>query len=214
MPAEWRFSIWVACLLSLTLVGMAHAQNPNSSGMPLGHVEEKAKKAKKGDKASVREFVDEMLDRSLLKGAPSSVRDRITAAEDAYRRRHHPPIREDEFSNAINKLVDDFKAAPHMKTNKAQVRRFRKLMTHMVPNAISSTGNDEMSPAEAVLIGLHLGAQKWQNADYAVSPDEWVRSVDQLVDKNGYRGWKGQARSQTDQPRLINFVVSGDTAVI
>ena len=197
----------MVCLCSLVAVVMAEAQNPNDHPLPLRNVEERARNAKR-DIRETRAFVDEIFNDSLLRNASLSVRGRLSKAETDFRTHKHPPIEEKEFVTAVNRLVDENQFPAYLRTSVAQVRRFRKLMTNMTPNAISPTSRAEMTPAEAVLVAIHLGYQKVFNPDFAVPPDEWARTADQGNSQQA--SYNKYLRPKSERPRLLNRVASPD----
>lgn len=205
-------SVVAVCLIStLLVVTTVKAQSPDPPRNPLRTVEDKARQSHKLNQGS-RQFVDELFDTTLLRGAPESVRARLTKAEDLFRAHSRAPIRESDVADVVNRLVNDFSLPTHMRTNAAQLRKFRQLMSVMTPSAIGSTSKDEMSPAETILVAMHLGFQKLTNADYAMEPDAWVRSLER---SNGlHKGWNGTANPRPERPVLLTRVISQNTVDI
>jgi hypothetical protein len=156
----------------------------------------------------VKAFVDEIFDSSVMKGVSPSVRERVAKAEREFRAGSQRPIHESEFAEAVDRLVADYHLPGYMRTNPAQVRRFRQLMEQLTPSALSSTRRDEMTPAEATLMAVQLGTQKLFNPDYAVSPDEWIHSVDRPMSPQAELHGRGDAR--TRQPQLLTVPMSDD----
>lgn len=159
-----------------------------------GSLEEKARKAKGGDEAAVRDLTDEVLNRygQIL---PSEVRDeikeRVVRAEMEHKKNSKGGVREGNVVNAVNFLAERFNAPDYVKTDHRQVRVLRARWRPDAPSLIAPDPdnkkglkkklgepmNPELSPLEATGLLLVMLSQKAVNDEFQQTPQEFAKRV-------------------------------------
>src|SRR5258705_13436076 len=105
MRAVLRGSV-VCVIVTLVLTPLAYSQDPTRAekrAMPLTELQHKAERATGVDARATREFVDEVLNESIFRAAPESVRTRVASAEHAFLNGKHRGISEDALVTASNR---------------------------------------------------------------------------------------------------------------
>jgi hypothetical protein len=138
-----------------------------------------AARAADGTPDSVRGFVDETFNRSTLRRAPESVRQRVTKAELQFHQGKRKGISNESLARAVNDSAIAFGAPDTAKTSVAQIHLVRMLIAQEAPN-VGQTWDPErlvctdlMTPSQAVFVALFLLDQKLLNPDYQLDPDKW-----------------------------------------
>ena len=145
----------------------------------------KVKAARSGDAAAVNQLAEGVFQQfgsPELGGIPDSIKDRLVLAEIIYRQTGKGGIPEPNVARAINGFAKQMNAPDYAVVNTAQVRYLRVKMMAAFPDFITQSTskelavNPEMSPLEAAGITMLLIYQKLSNADFQVTPREWLVS--------------------------------------
>lgn len=152
-------------------------------------VEAKAKRARFGDEASIRELAEAVIATYAVGLPPEAVdrlKDRLVRAELKHRR-GKKGIRELNVVKAVNQLAENFGAPEYARTSPLQVRVMRAGLKNELPSLISPEEGpedkpkkighrlkDDLSPLEAVTVTAMLIHQKMLNPDWQVSPGEFA----------------------------------------
>lgn len=156
-----------------------------------GSLEEKARKAKGGDEAAVRDLADEVFNRfghMLPAEVQDAAKERVSRAEVEYRKKGKGGVREIHVVHAVNFLAEKFNAPDFAKTDPRQVRVLRARMRSQVPDFIAPDPDDkkglkkkvgermnpEVSPLEATTLMLVMLTQKALNDEFQQTPREFV----------------------------------------
>lgn len=157
---------------------------------PLSQLNEKAKAAKGGNYAAVRELVDEIFSTVPVEepftAALGEVKERLVRAEINYLKGEQEGIPEPNIICSLNPIAEKFKAPEYARTTQYEVRKLRMATLSLLPDLIANGRSDEtnrpeqigpsinprMSPAEATFITLLLLQQKLTNSAYQVTHAE------------------------------------------
>jgi len=188
------------------MVGLwaVHKQNPFNSASIVNaapgnktmkdQIEEKARKAKTNDEASVRELADAVFD---YVGSPipstisADMKDRLVNAEMRYRG-GGKAVTESHIVHTINELAEKLQAPEYAKTSLLQIRVMRARLALIYPNFIAQDAEDKekgvhkkvgdkmnphVSPLEAAFIVMLMAQQKMSNEEWQKTPDEFPQSM-------------------------------------
>src|SRR5215471_9825434 len=116
-----------------------------------GHIEDKARAARGGDEAAIRDLADQVLSEtrlSLPEQIKGIVHERIVQAELSYRRGENKPVRERDIARAINELAKELKLPDYAKTSPEQVRFLRFHMMPEIPSILAEGLSAEQAKTE------------------------------------------------------------------
>ena len=186
MGFSLRILLTIVCLLTCTgSTNMAQiVSNPDN---PFSTFNQRVYEARNNSPAAVKKMVDDVFDvfSGLDLPAVSPLRDRTYRAEMAYRQGKGPLVSEAGLARAVDNIADRMNAPSWVRTNQAQLHLFRTITKRNVPQLIGLSKNpnrsldfsDQMSPAEAMLIVVHLAFNKTFDVNLQVPADEWVRRM-------------------------------------
>jgi len=183
-------------------------------------IDEKARKARDSDEASIRELADEVFASShfgeMTTGILEKIKERVITHEVKYRQ-NKKGIKEKNVVNMVNELADKAGAPEYAKTSPLQVRSLRARLMIGYPNFISPANavgkkglhkkvgtpmNPEMSPLEAVFVAGVLLEQKMINEEFQHSPQEWEKKLKNKELKNWQSGEKRRGGGKRGSPNL------------
>jgi hypothetical protein len=155
---------------------------------PLARLNEKARAAKTGDEAAIRELADEVLGQVNADRAPAgladAIKERLVSAEVRYRAGSGKAISDAKIVRMVNRLAREIGAPAFARTDVFELRRMKlgllpftsDLQTRAVggPPGRRNPRELTMSPLEATYFALALVQQKLNNPEYQLTQDEWV----------------------------------------
>ncbi len=175
--------IWgpiVVFSLAVVIVGLAEvrSQEPQpveGGGDPLLAIELAARAARNNKPEAVGQFVDAIVQGSLLRSAPPSVVDRLTRCELAFRAGQQRPIDAGLLVQVANAEVQRLQLPPHFRTTLGQLRLYREQARFFVRSyaTVASASPDALSPAEALHLIVDLAQQKNGNEWFFLEPEAW-----------------------------------------
>lgn len=156
---------------------------------PLARLNEKARAARSGDEAAVRELADEVLGQLNADQAPAgladAIRERLVSAEMRYRAGNGKAISDAKIVRMVNRLAREVGAPAFARTDVFELRRMKTgllpftsdLQTREVggPSGRRNPRELTMAPLEATYFALALVQQKLHNPEYQMTQDEWVQ---------------------------------------
>lgn len=176
----------------LPLTTEANAASINSKKDMYQMIDEKAKKIKGSDEASIRDLADTIFNENGASDLPAAMvdmmKDSLVRAEMKYRN-NGKGVRETHIAHTVNYLADKFGAPDYAKTTPLQVRLLRVKLMPMMPSLIAvdtdkehkglkkkigSTITPEVSPLEATMITVMMIHQKMLNEEWQLSPEEFA----------------------------------------
>jgi stalled ribosome alternative rescue factor ArfA len=154
-------------------------------------LEEKARKAKNGDEAAVRDLADEVFYRygpMLPTEVADKVKERLVRAEVEYKKNGKGSVREMDVVRSVNFLAEKFSAPDFVKTDLRQVKMLRAKMrleqpSFFAPEPGNKRGlkkklgepmNQEVSPIEATCLTMVMLTQKALNDEYQQTPEQFA----------------------------------------
>jgi hypothetical protein len=166
----------------------------------------------------VKLLTDTIFDRFAFVPVPPDqpLRDRIAAAELAYRRGSHKAITEAQAVKAMNQLARFAMAPEWARTNEAQIHLFRTMLKPYVPQLVGREPfqklgqppwaiSDAMSPAEALLVTMYLATGKVLSPEYQIGPNEWVQYMRRLTNGTEKAADSTRARVSKVDPEIALF---------
>jgi hypothetical protein len=162
------------------------------------------------DSASIRSLFIEIHSRNLFGSIPQSVLDRMVRAQAGFKQGTQAPVTEAAVADAVNTMGRELDPVTFTGTNALQVRlvRINRLMS--LPTLLA-TGSprppdkivaNDMSPAGAVYLGLHLLHQKLANPAWFGDPDtqnkQWLKAKAKPVSP-------AATANVTEPPEMTNF---------
>lgn len=156
---------------------------------PLVAINQKARAARDGNEAAIRELVDEMFSTFDLAQEfgelDESIKDRLVRAElNSSKKRGNSNCSEQRLVQAVNGLARKLGMPAYTRTNVFEVRRLRANLLLHTPDlqgprykAELSKGqkhNTSMSPLETFFVAVSLIQQKRHNPEYQLTNDEWI----------------------------------------
>lgn len=173
---------------------------------PLNSLDRKAKAAKHGDSAAVRDLTDEAVNTFALADVPiftqEAMKERVARAEVSYRQGRVKGISEVRVAKTINELAEKLALPEYAKVSVAMVRTARMRLMLELPNLmtlddsgykkskkrIGSSISPFMSPLEATSLTLFILQQKGLNEDFQLSHEEFYGNIQ----KKQVQRWKDE----------------------
>jgi uncharacterized protein (UPF0147 family) len=127
---------------------------------------------------AVRALVDEIVDGNFVtRGAPESIRARVTAAELALRSGLSRGVRVVDAVAVLNDVVQRLKLPGYYRTTARQFKSFQEdyqyaTRSFSVP-MLSTGGNDVVAPAEALFLLSEIARQKTLVDENKIPPEQW-----------------------------------------
>lgn len=189
---------------------------------PIDRVNQKARAARGGEEAAVRELADAVFNTivdedDVIGDATRPLKERVARSEMEYRQGKRKGVEEIEVVKVINGLAKKYGAPDYAKTDQREVRELRMSMLLTEGDFVARGKSDgkgkpkkkkgdtvgsEMSPLEAVYVTADMLKQKLYNEDYQLTQAErrarWAEKHDGK--KKSCEGEGCQARV-LDSPR-------------
>lgn len=160
--------------------------------LQIHRVNDKAKAAKNGDEAAVRDLTDAVFntivdEHDVIGSSTMDLKERVVRSEMDYRRGKRKGVEEIEVVKVINGLAKKYAAPDYAKTSQREVRELRMSMLLTEEDFIARGKNNgkgkpkkkkgdtigsEMSPLEAVYVTADMLKQKLYNEGYQLTQEE------------------------------------------
>jgi hypothetical protein len=180
----------------------------------------KARLARNGDETAVRELTDEVFNQfgtPITATLAASYKDRLVAAEIAFRKQGKKGVSERELAAALNDAGEELGLPDYAEVSVSQIRYLRVKLISAIPGIVGQTTepqrgksalHTEMSPVEAIAMTHLIVIQKLWNPDFQMTRAEWAKHMrEQQLAKNPNQGREGTGFSQD-----AKLIVAGKNA--